>query len=163
METSFLFVGLFDFNLPLVNPGSKQEIFIDHSPDHYSHNHDDPDQLCARFSLYVFNGIVGSIFPRSAFPAELSRSGCSKNQDAPQQKSPSMNTTQIVGIVLIKNEDVHIEQAVRNIVQFCDSIIITDHQSQDRTYEILERLAKEYPSIVLKRIEHPRESHKVIE
>jgi glycosyltransferase involved in cell wall biosynthesis len=74
-----------------------------------------------------------------------------------------MKPAQIVGIVLIKNEDLHIEQAIRNIVHFCDSIIITDHQSQDRTYEILERLSREFLNITLKRIEHPSESHKEIE
>jgi len=74
-----------------------------------------------------------------------------------------MTATQIVGIVLIKNEDIHIEQVIRNIVNFCDSIIITDHHSQDRTYEIIEKLAIEFSHISVKRIEHPSESHKLIE
>ncbi len=74
-----------------------------------------------------------------------------------------MTSTQIVGIVLVKNEDRHIEQVIRNIVDFCDLIIVTDHQSQDHTYEIVENLAREFPKICLKKILHPSESHKTIE
>lgn len=60
--------------------------------------------------------------------------------------------------MLVRNEDVFIERAVRNIVDFCDKIIITDHQSTDRTYEICQRLAAEFPKIDLRRIERPAES-----
>jgi glycosyltransferase involved in cell wall biosynthesis len=82
------------------------------------------------------------------------------------QKPPGVllvTTIQIVGIVLIKNEDIHIERAIRNVVNFCDLIIVADHQSQDHTFEIVENLAKEFPHIQLKKIDHPRESHQVIE
>ena len=43
----------------------------------------------------------------------------------------------IVAIMLIRNEDIHIERVIRNIVDFCDTIIITDHQSTDGTFETL--------------------------
>jgi len=33
---------------------------------------------------------------------------------------------QIVGNMLVRNEDVFIERAIRNVVEFCDKIIITN-------------------------------------
>ena len=75
-----------------------------------------------------------------------------------------MRGTQIVGIVLIKNEDLHIERAIRNMIDFCDSIIVTDHHSEDRTYPIVQNLAQEFPEkITVRQIEHPRESHQAVE
>lgn len=53
-----------------------------------------------------------------------------------------MKEIQIIGIMLVKNEDVFIERAIRNIVDFCDRIIITDHRFTDLTYKICEYLAK---------------------
>jgi len=74
-----------------------------------------------------------------------------------------MTAKQIVGIILIQNEDLHIERAIRNIINFCDTVIVADHHSQDRTFEIVENLAKEFPNIQLRKIDHPRESHQAIE
>jgi len=74
-----------------------------------------------------------------------------------------MSEKRIIGILLIKNEDLHIERVIRNIVNFCDLIIINDHQSDDHTFEIIEKLANEFPHISINRIEHPRESHISIE
>jgi glycosyltransferase involved in cell wall biosynthesis len=74
-----------------------------------------------------------------------------------------MTATQIVGIVLIKNEDLHIERVIRNIVNFCDAIIVTDHQSEDSTFEIVEKLAREFPHISVRKIDHPSESHQEIQ
>jgi glycosyltransferase involved in cell wall biosynthesis len=59
---------------------------------------------------------------------------------------------QIVAIMLVRNEDVFIERVIRNIVAFCDRIVITDHQSTDNTYSICKRLAAEFPHIDLRRI-----------
>ncbi|MBS4034268.1 MAG: glycosyltransferase family 2 protein [Ignavibacterium sp.] len=74
-----------------------------------------------------------------------------------------MSDYQIVGIMLVRNEDVFIERAIRNIVDFCDRIIITDHQSTDRTFEICTQLLQEYPKIDARRIKSPRESAIAIE
>jgi hypothetical protein len=74
-----------------------------------------------------------------------------------------MAPARIVGILLVQDEDLHIEQVIRNIVGFCDSIIVTDHGSQDCTFQIVEDLTREFPHISLRRIEHPRESHLAIE
>lgn len=73
------------------------------------------------------------------------------------------NAPQIIGIVLVRNEDRFIERVIINIAGFCDSIIITDNGSTDGTLEILQKLASIYPHIEVSSINHPKESHKAIE
>jgi Glycosyl transferase family 2 len=69
----------------------------------------------------------------------------------------------IVGIVLVRNEDLFVEQAVRNILDFCDEILLCDNDSQDGTPAILERIASERPEkVTLHRIRHPSASHDLI-
>lgn len=71
--------------------------------------------------------------------------------------------TRIVGIVLVRDEDRFVEQAVRNIVGFCDEILVCDHRSRDGTAEILGRLASEYPLVLrLHPVADPSESHDLI-
>lgn len=74
-----------------------------------------------------------------------------------------VGTTRIIGLVLVKNEDLHVEQVIRNITEFCDEIIICDHQSRDGTTAIVERLCNEFEHMTYHRIRHPRESHALIE
>jgi len=64
--------------------------------------------------------------------------------------------------MLVKNEDIFIERSIRNVIDFCDRLIITDHCSSDRTFDICARLAVEFPKIDLHRIEHAVESAQVI-
>ena len=71
--------------------------------------------------------------------------------------------TKIVGIILVKNEDIFIKQVVLNIINFCDLIFIADNMSSDQTYEIGLELAERFQKIECCRISHPRESHKLIE
>jgi glycosyltransferase involved in cell wall biosynthesis len=67
---------------------------------------------------------------------------------------------QIVGITLVRNEDVFVERAVRNGIDFCDRLIIADHYSTDQTFEIVSKLAAEFPGkIELHRVTEARESH----
>lgn len=73
-----------------------------------------------------------------------------------------MSNIQIVASVLVRDENIFIERVIRNILEFCDKIIIADHQSVDGTYEICERLAKEFPKIKLKRIQSLGESFSLI-
>ena len=54
---------------------------------------------------------------------------------------------QIVGSVLVRNEDVFVERAIRNVASFCDEIHVVDHDSEDGTAEILRRLADELDHI----------------
>jgi hypothetical protein len=67
--------------------------------------------------------------------------------------------TQIVANVLVKNEDVYVERAIRNIVDFCDRIQVFDNYSEDQTWPVLEKLAQEFTHIELYRIRTIAESH----
>jgi hypothetical protein len=68
----------------------------------------------------------------------------------------------IVGIVLVRNEDLRLEQVLRNVVGFCDLIHVADHESTDDTGAILARLASEFPKISVQRIRDPRESNTML-
>lgn len=69
----------------------------------------------------------------------------------------------IIGIMLVRNEDLYVELALRNAIAFCDRMIVCDNGSTDGTPAILERLAEEFSGkIELHRIEHPRRSHELI-
>jgi hypothetical protein len=70
---------------------------------------------------------------------------------------------QVVGSVLVRNEDVFVEQAIRNAAAFCDSIHAVDHMSSDGTWELLRRLAGEYHHLEVRRARHARVSHEVLE
>jgi hypothetical protein len=65
--------------------------------------------------------------------------------------------------MLVRNEEFFVERALRNVVDFCDEMIVCDHGSRDRTGEILSRLASEYRGrVAIHRIAHPRESHELL-
>lgn len=69
----------------------------------------------------------------------------------------------IAGIMLVRNENLFVAQALRNVLNFCDVVHVADHQSVDGTSEILQELQREFPEkVLLKRIAHPRESHQMI-
>jgi glycosyltransferase involved in cell wall biosynthesis len=70
---------------------------------------------------------------------------------------------QIVGIVLVRNEDRFVRQSVRNILGFCDRILLVDNGSRDQTPFILKELAALHPEkISFHPIRHPRESHDLL-
>src|SRR3954447_10732954 len=71
--------------------------------------------------------------------------------------------TQIVGIVLVHNEDVFVERAIRNVAAFCDRLHAVDHVSTDGTWEILQRLEREYDHLDARRVRHARQSHQLVE
>lgn len=73
------------------------------------------------------------------------------------------NEPRIVAIVLVRNEDLHIERVLRNIAGFCDIIHVADHRSTDGTPAILARLASEFPHIAVRRIADPRESNALLQ
>ena len=73
-----------------------------------------------------------------------------------------MSAARIVGIVLVRNEDLFVETAVRNIVAFCDEIRVADHGSTDATPRILRSLAGSSPKIHVESISHPAASHELI-
>ena len=70
----------------------------------------------------------------------------------------------IIGIVLVMNEDRFIEAVLRNIVDFCDEIIVLDdYKTRDNTGKIVKGLIKDEPKIVYKKIMRLVSSHEVIE
>lgn len=79
-----------------------------------------------------------------------------------ERMASNSEPAQIVGIVLVHNEDLHVERAISNIAAFCDQLIFCDHQSTDGTLDILERLSRELPHSSVHRIKHPSESHDLL-
>ncbi len=73
-----------------------------------------------------------------------------------------MHTPQIIGIVLIQNEDLFIDRVLANIVDFCDEIIVADNRSTDRTAEKVRELQHQYPRIKYQSIRKPAFSHDLI-
>lgn len=71
--------------------------------------------------------------------------------------------TRVVASVLVRNEDVFIEQAIRNVTASCDRILAVDHMSSDETWEILLSLAEEYDHVEVRRARNARVSHELLE
>ena len=72
-------------------------------------------------------------------------------------------TPQVVGIVLVRNEDLFVERAIRNVAEFCDRIHAVDHVSTDRTWDVLQSLSAEYDHVDVRRSHHARDSHRLVE
>ncbi len=69
----------------------------------------------------------------------------------------------IVGILLVKDEDLFVEQAVRNALGFCDEFLAVDNGSRDGTADILGRLSRETGGkVAYHRVDHPRVSHDLV-
>lgn len=69
----------------------------------------------------------------------------------------------IVGIVLVHNEDLFVERAIRNVAEFCDRIHAVDHVSSDGTWDILRALERQYDHLDAHRVHHARDSHRLVE
>jgi hypothetical protein len=65
----------------------------------------------------------------------------------------------IVGSILVHDEDLFVEQAIRNAATFCDRIHAFDHVSNDRTWEILRALAGELDHLDVRRTRHSADAH----
>jgi hypothetical protein len=70
---------------------------------------------------------------------------------------------EILGIFLVRNEDIYLEQAVLNVVDFCDRIIIADNYSEDRTWDIAKRLAATSAKVECVRIRKTGDSHDLVQ
>jgi glycosyltransferase involved in cell wall biosynthesis len=69
----------------------------------------------------------------------------------------------IVGIVLVKNENLYIERVLENIIGFCDVLHLVDNGSSDGTFQILEAFKEKHPGkTTLSKISDPSRSHDVI-
>ena len=69
----------------------------------------------------------------------------------------------IVGSVLVRNEDIFVEQAIRNVAEFCERIHAVDHMSQDGTWRILSRLADELDHLDIRRSRNSADAHRLLE
>ncbi|MDH5281057.1 MAG: glycosyltransferase family 2 protein [Thermoleophilia bacterium] len=69
----------------------------------------------------------------------------------------------LVASVLVRNEDVFIERAIRNVAAVCDKIHVVDQESTDRTGEILRSLARELDHLDVVRSSDASDSHRALE
>jgi len=72
-------------------------------------------------------------------------------------------STRIVGIALVRNEEYFVTWALRNVVDFCDELIVLDNLSTDRTGARVRELAELYPNVVVHKCEDPNTSQSFIE
>jgi glycosyltransferase involved in cell wall biosynthesis len=70
---------------------------------------------------------------------------------------------EIVGIALVRNEDVFVGQAIRNVAPFCDRLFVVDHMSTDETWPILRALTREYDHLDVRRARNAAVSHQLVE
>ena len=70
--------------------------------------------------------------------------------------------TQIIGSVLVRNEDQFVERAIRNVVDFCDRIHVVDHVSDDGTWEIVRSLAREFDHVDARRTRNSGDAHRLL-
>lgn len=73
-----------------------------------------------------------------------------------------MKDAKIVGIMLIRNEDVFVRDALTNITDFCDRIIVADNYSTDNTWPIVQELANASAKIECLQIRRTGDSHALI-
>src|SRR5262249_23200563 len=66
------------------------------------------------------------------------------------------------GSMLVRNESVFVEQAIRNVAAVCDRIHVVDHVSDDGTWDVLVRLAREFDHVDLRRSPKSATSHRVL-
>jgi hypothetical protein len=69
----------------------------------------------------------------------------------------------IVGSVLVRNEDIFVEHAIRNVADFCDAIHVLDHTSDDGTWEILQSLGRELDCVEVQRSPNSALAHRQLE
>jgi len=70
---------------------------------------------------------------------------------------------QIVGSVLVRNEDRFLERAIRNVAAFCDRIHAVDHSSTDATPDILRSLSAELDHLDVHHSRHSALAHELLE
>jgi glycosyltransferase involved in cell wall biosynthesis len=73
-----------------------------------------------------------------------------------------MRQTSIIGIVLVKNEDLFITRALTNILPFCDRIIVADNLSSDATPDKIKQVCDQHEKIEYHRINRISASHDLI-
>ncbi len=70
---------------------------------------------------------------------------------------------QIVGVMLVHNEDEFVEQALRNAAGFCDHFHVADHMSTDSTWDVIRAVAAELDHVEPVRVRATGDSHALVE
>jgi glycosyltransferase involved in cell wall biosynthesis len=70
---------------------------------------------------------------------------------------------QIVGSVLVRNEDRFVAQAIKNVAAFCDRIHVVDHVSDDETWEIVRSLGRELDHVDARRSRNSADAQRLLE
>jgi hypothetical protein len=70
---------------------------------------------------------------------------------------------QIVGVMLVHNEDEFVEQALRNAAPFCDRFHVADHMSTDGTWDAIRRVAADLEHVEPVRVRRTGDSHGLVE
>ncbi|MBU2025118.1 glycosyltransferase family 2 protein [Patescibacteria group bacterium] len=69
----------------------------------------------------------------------------------------------IIGITLVKDEDIYIGKVLGNVLEFCDKLIVLDNYSTDKTWGIIKKLARKHKKVRARRIADSMKSHNFIE
>ncbi|HEU0302952.1 MAG TPA: hypothetical protein VFR32_00070 [Gaiellaceae bacterium] len=69
----------------------------------------------------------------------------------------------IVGVMLVHNEDEFVARALRNAAPFCDRFHVADHMSTDGTWDAVQRVAAELPNVEAVRVRSTGDSHALVE
>jgi hypothetical protein len=69
----------------------------------------------------------------------------------------------VVGVVLVRDEDLFVERAIRNAADVCDRIHVVDHVSRDSTTEIVRALERELDHLDVRRSRDAASSQAVLE
>lgn len=69
---------------------------------------------------------------------------------------------QVIGISLVRNEDLYLRQVITNVAEVCDKIIILDNNSSDDTPKVIADLQKDFSHIDAYSINDPNQSHAFI-
>ena len=69
---------------------------------------------------------------------------------------------QVVGIMLVHNEDEFVELALRNAAAFCDRFHVADNMSTDGTWDAIQRVAHDFDHIEAVRVRTTGDSHALI-
>lgn len=75
----------------------------------------------------------------------------------------AVSPVRVVGIALVRDEDVFVEQALLNAAGFCDRLYAVDHLSRDGTWSILKKLARELDHLHVLRAANAADAHRQLE
>lgn len=80
-----------------------------------------------------------------------------------RQGNQRVSSREIVGVVLVRNEDRFLETALRSVSGFCDRFLLFDHNSTDKSRVIFEKFALQHRDAKLQTISHPSASQKALQ